>query len=276
MSTTRTYRPTVLAWTYTFSAKERDSETGYSYFGSRYYSSELSIWLSVDPQASKYPSLSPYVYCANNPVKLVDPNGEDWYENELTGDVYYSKDYRKGDEKELSGEGWKWMGDNNMFGQSADDVISANLDKADVYTQGDSYDRVGFSGDNAKEFMSNMGYKEVPTKVIEYEKSNIQRTWTPAGSFSVDIGGIFQIVEKKGYVKKDFNIKGRQQLGDALCSTKNNCIETVSRVNLTYGSSHTKLGGFCNTVFGGSVDLKKTGPCIPNKKLINEFLNTNK
>ena len=62
---------------YTFSAKEKDSETGLSYFGSRYYSSDLSIWLSVDPMAAKYPSLSPYVYCANNPVKLVDPNGEE-------------------------------------------------------------------------------------------------------------------------------------------------------------------------------------------------------
>ena len=30
----------------------------------------------MDPQAAKYPSLSPYVYCADNPVKLVDPNGE--------------------------------------------------------------------------------------------------------------------------------------------------------------------------------------------------------
>ena len=65
-----------IAKTYTFSAKEKDSETGFSYFGSRYYSSDLSIWLSVDPMASKYPSLSPYVYCADNPVKLVDPNGE--------------------------------------------------------------------------------------------------------------------------------------------------------------------------------------------------------
>ena len=61
---------------HTFSAKERDTETGYSYFGSRYYSSDLSIWLSVDPMADKYPSLSPYAYCADNPVKLVDPNGE--------------------------------------------------------------------------------------------------------------------------------------------------------------------------------------------------------
>ena len=61
---------------YTFSAKERDSETGLSYFGSRYYSSDLSIWLSVDPMSAKYPSLSPYVYCADNPVRLVDPDGE--------------------------------------------------------------------------------------------------------------------------------------------------------------------------------------------------------
>ena len=62
---------------HTFSAKERDTETGLSYFGSRYYSSDLSIWLSVDPMSDKYPSLSPYVYCADNPVKLVDPNGEE-------------------------------------------------------------------------------------------------------------------------------------------------------------------------------------------------------
>ena len=70
------------AESHTFSAKERDAETGLSYFGSRYYSSYLSIWLSVDPMSGKYPSFSPYVYCANNPVRLVDPNGEE------IGDIY--------------------------------------------------------------------------------------------------------------------------------------------------------------------------------------------
>ena len=71
-------------WSYTFSAKEKDVETGLSYFGSRYYSSDLSIWLSVDPMASKYPSLSPYVYCANNPVRVVDPDGEEIVITETT------------------------------------------------------------------------------------------------------------------------------------------------------------------------------------------------
>ena len=75
-------RTTDFSARFTFSAKEKDSETGLSYFGSRYYNSDLSIWLSVDPMAAKYPSLSPYVYCADNPVRLVDPNGEAWEVNQ--------------------------------------------------------------------------------------------------------------------------------------------------------------------------------------------------
>ena len=76
---------------HTFSSKERDTETGLSYFGARYYSSDLSIWLSVDPMSDKYPSLSPYVYCANNPVKLVDPNGEEIWIKEGDESYKYSK-----------------------------------------------------------------------------------------------------------------------------------------------------------------------------------------
>ena len=92
---------------HTFSAKERDTETGLSYFGARYYSSDLSIWLSVDPMSDKYPSLSPYVYCADNPVKLVDPNGEDYVVvvegNTITikAKYYVTKDTRKGVEEAI-------------------------------------------------------------------------------------------------------------------------------------------------------------------------------
>ena len=42
----------------------------------RHYHSDLSIWLSVDPLADKYPGLSPYTYCADNPVKLMDSDGD--------------------------------------------------------------------------------------------------------------------------------------------------------------------------------------------------------
>ena len=61
---------------YTFSAKEKDSETGLSYFGSRYYSSDLSVWLSVDPMSDSIPYMTPYNYCKNSPIVMKDPNGE--------------------------------------------------------------------------------------------------------------------------------------------------------------------------------------------------------
>ena len=62
--------------TSTFTGKEKDPETGYSYFGARYLEHDLMAgWLSVDPMADKYPSISPYAYCARNPIIFVDPNG---------------------------------------------------------------------------------------------------------------------------------------------------------------------------------------------------------
>ena len=75
------YHATSYSARYTFSGKERDEETGFSYFGARYYNSDYSIWLSVDPMSDKYPNMSPYAYCGNNPVKLVDPNGREFSEH---------------------------------------------------------------------------------------------------------------------------------------------------------------------------------------------------
>ncbi len=36
------------------------------YFGARYYASDLSVWLSVDPLSEMYPSTSPYMYVSGN------------------------------------------------------------------------------------------------------------------------------------------------------------------------------------------------------------------
>ena len=59
-----------------FTGKERDAETGYTYFGARYYASDLSIWLSVDALSDKYLSTSPYMYVLGNPLNIIDPNGD--------------------------------------------------------------------------------------------------------------------------------------------------------------------------------------------------------
>jgi RHS repeat-associated protein len=46
------------------------------YFGARYYDPEIARWLSVDLLAGKYPSSSSYNYVLNNPIRLIDPDGQ--------------------------------------------------------------------------------------------------------------------------------------------------------------------------------------------------------
>ncbi len=60
---------------YSFNAKELDEETGMYYYEARYY--QPPVFISRDPLFEKYPTFSPYTYCANNPVKYVDPDGRD-------------------------------------------------------------------------------------------------------------------------------------------------------------------------------------------------------
>ncbi len=60
---------------YRFNAKELDQETGNYYYGARYYHPKWSVWLGVDPLASKYPHLTPYNFVEGNPVRFIDPTG---------------------------------------------------------------------------------------------------------------------------------------------------------------------------------------------------------
>ena len=58
---------------YSFNAKELDEETSMYYYEARYY--KPPVFTSRDPMFEKYFWMTPYAYCANNPVKYVDPSG---------------------------------------------------------------------------------------------------------------------------------------------------------------------------------------------------------
>ncbi|MCF6239025.1 MAG: hypothetical protein L3J79_09520, partial [Candidatus Marinimicrobia bacterium] len=60
---------------YKFTGKERDSELGLDYSWHRFYDWEVGRFTQVDPLWQEYPSSSPYVYVANNPLKYVDLTG---------------------------------------------------------------------------------------------------------------------------------------------------------------------------------------------------------
>ncbi len=44
-------------------------------YGARQYDPILCRWDRVDPLCEKYYNVSPYVYCSNNPILLIDPTG---------------------------------------------------------------------------------------------------------------------------------------------------------------------------------------------------------
>ena len=46
-------------------------------YGARMYDPTIARWMSVDPMAEKYYPMSPYGYCAGNPIIMCDPNGTD-------------------------------------------------------------------------------------------------------------------------------------------------------------------------------------------------------
>ncbi|GEM_PF-1468878 len=54
---------------------ERDRNTGLDYRGARYYDADVARFLSLDPLARQYPSLSDYSYVAGNPIIFIDPTG---------------------------------------------------------------------------------------------------------------------------------------------------------------------------------------------------------
>ena len=120
---------------YKFTGKERDAETGYDYFGARYYSSELSVWLSVDPLADLRYWVSPYNYCQNDPINLMDPTGAldgEYTVDKNTGEI--TKISNLGDE---DGVDFYYIGeisDNGAFAVDETVSIERNQDGGNINT----------------------------------------------------------------------------------------------------------------------------------------------
>ncbi len=77
-----------------FSGKEEQRygnfNLGLSDFGARYYDPVTCRWTTRDPLAGKYLGLSPYNYCNNDPVDIVDNHGDSLFVLNLGGLIGHS------------------------------------------------------------------------------------------------------------------------------------------------------------------------------------------
>ncbi|HRP03247.1 MAG TPA: RHS repeat-associated core domain-containing protein [Candidatus Kapabacteria bacterium] len=94
------------------------TSTSLSAGGVRKYDYEIGRFTSVDPLWEKYAGWSPYQYCGNNPVNLVDFSGLNWFITESGSTKWFDQ---QGDFSDIeTQETWTDMGEdflkfNNSF-----------------------------------------------------------------------------------------------------------------------------------------------------------------
>ena len=113
-----------------YGAKELDRTNGLDLYDStaRWYDSLLGRTTTMDPLAEKYYSLSPYLWCAGNPVKFVDPCGNAWKpiaKKEKDGNVKYL--------------GFEWVKPELSYNKDGS-VKDGLYEQAIVFTDNDTYD----------------------------------------------------------------------------------------------------------------------------------------
>ena len=82
---------------YKYSAKELDRENGLDLYDSkaRMYDPTIGRTPTQDPMAEKYYSMSPYLWCAGNPLRYIDFDGRDNYQVDSLGYISLIQKIRK-------------------------------------------------------------------------------------------------------------------------------------------------------------------------------------
>ena len=131
---------------YRFSGKELQNISDYEIydFGARQYFPKYAIWSSADPLSETYYPITPYAYCANNPVLFVDPNGMAWYsywdKDEDGNDVkkYYYSETRLTEQQRKAGR-YTYLGlthtdDNGNYYSLLGDIKDIKTDEGKLYS----------------------------------------------------------------------------------------------------------------------------------------------
>ena len=93
---------------YKYNSKEFDRMHGLDWYdyGARHM--DAMRFTTMDPLAEKYYNISPYAYCGNNPVLLIDIDGRDWYKDG-NGHLKWNSELSSYNAHELLAEGEQYL-----------------------------------------------------------------------------------------------------------------------------------------------------------------------
>lgn len=130
---------------------------GNYYYGARYYDPKVSVWLSVDPLAHKYPSMSPFIFTDNNPVMLVDPDGNwpnlatlsSWYTSVFNSAAKQTAQHRFNEMKDRTAAARGYSGNIRLASDQSFSVTGSSMSSKIQLADGRAFDQVkGSAGYN--------------------------------------------------------------------------------------------------------------------------------
>jgi RHS repeat-associated protein len=201
-----------------YCGKELDKMHGLDWYDSsaRYYDHVLGRFHQIDPLAEKYYAWSPYVYCKNNPVNAIDPDGRGGLK------VLLKSAYKIG--KSVAKNGLSSLGKGATYATAFNDVVD------DVKTVFDSNastgDRVVAGFSLLSEVISPVSYKDA--KTIDNAANGIIRRILPNGGNAKPHGGkkhndaIDECIKKLKESGGNSNIRKNQKQVDASGNTVGN------------------------------------------------------
>ena len=137
-----------------YGAKELTPDLGLNAydFEARTLVPAFPMFIQQDLMAEKYYCISPYLYCAGNPINLVDPDGMDWVHRVYDGvsEYYYDRDVKSQSDvnkKYGNKSGYSYIADGTSVKLEGDTYIFHNDTKENKYG---TVDKNGVRQDNSK------------------------------------------------------------------------------------------------------------------------------
>ena len=229
---------------YKFNGKELDEETGLYYYGARYLNPTSSVWYGVDPLMEKYPHASPYVYCANNPIRYIDPTGMfygDYYnlsgkkigtdgiDDEMKYLVLDSDEQKAIRKRDKQGETTQLGNLSSAINVPPDEVISA-MEQSFSLTER-----------NGLEHGFRVGMKGTVTSIISGTETEISDWSKPIEELKAK--GEYAAYEVHSHPLGDVRTTGNYGVAEPSNTDKQNIIKSSGQPSVVLGYKQYQIGG---------------------------------